>query len=103
LLQVWKLHEEPGVDNMDQEQMMQLIMMMNPEMGQMLQLMNGMNQVNDQVKPKKKRSTAYQRKYKAAFKKIQNRYKLKSGRWKKGGFRAAVREAHRIARRGGKK
>lgn len=89
---------------MDQnEQLMQLLMIMNPEMAQMMQLMNGMNQVNDQVKPKKKRSTAYQRRYKAAFKKIQKRYKLKSGKWKKGGFRAAVREAHRMARRGGKK
>lgn len=89
---------------MDQnEQLMQLIMMMNPELGQMMQLMNGMNQVNNQEKPKKKRSTAYQRRYKAAFKKIQKRYKLKSGKWKKGGFRAAVREAHRMARRGGKK
>jgi len=89
---------------MDQnEQLMQLLMIMNPEMAQMMQLMNGMNQVNDQVKPKKKRSTAYQRRYKVAFKKIQKRYKLKSGKWKKGGFRAAVREAHRMARRGGKK
>lgn len=89
---------------MDQnEQLMQLLMIMNPEMAQMMQLMNGMNQVNDQVKPKKKRSTAYQRRYKAAFKKIQKRYKLKSGKWKKNGFRSAVREAHRMARRGGKK
>lgn len=89
---------------MDQnEQLMQLIMMMNPEMAQMMQLMNGMNQVNNQEKPKKKRSTAYQRKYKAAFKKIQKRYKLKSGKWKKGGFRSAVREAHKMAKRGGKK
>ncbi len=89
---------------MDQnEQLMQLIMMMNPELGQMMQLMNGMNQVQSQEQPKKKRTTAYQRKYKAAFKKIQKRYKLKSGKWKKGGFRAAVREAHKMAKRGGKK
>jgi hypothetical protein len=89
---------------MDQnEQLMQLIMMMNPELGQMMQLLNGMNQIQNQEKPKKKRSTAYQRRYKAAFKKIQKRYKLKSGKWKKGGFRAAVREAHKMAKRGGKK
>ena len=90
---------------MDQEQMMQLIMMMNPEMGQMLQFMNAMNgnQVNDQVTKPKKRSTAYQRRYKAAFKKVQKRYKLKSGKWKKGGFKSAVREAHRMAKQGGKK
>ena len=90
---------------MDQnEQLMQLIMMMNPELGQMMSLMNGMNnQGIDQVKPKKKRSSAYQRRYKAAFKKIQKRYKLKSGKWKKNGFKLAVREAHKMARRGGKK
>ena len=89
---------------MDQnEQLMQLIMMMNPELGQMMQLMNGMNQVQNQEEPKKKRATAYQRRYKAAFKKISSRYKLKSGKWKKGGFKAAVKAAHAQARKGGKK
>ena len=52
----------------------------------------------DPVKPKK-RSTAYTRKYKKMFKKVQNKYKLKSGKWKKGGFRKAVKEAHRMARK----
>ena len=89
---------------MDQEQLMQLIMMMNPEMAPMLQLINGANnQGETSSSKKKKRSTAYQRRYKAAFKKIQKRYKLKSGKWKKGGFRSAVREAHKMAKRGGKK
>ena len=87
---------------MSQEQMMQMIMLMNPEMGQMLQIMNGMNAPAAAEKPKR-RSTAYQRRYKKAFKKIQSRYKLKSGKWKKGGFKSAVREAHRMAKRGGKK
>lgn len=49
----------------------------------------------------KKRASAYHRKYKAAFKKVAPRYKLKSGKWKAGGFKRAVKEAHRIA--GGKK
>jgi hypothetical protein len=49
----------------------------------------------------KKKVSAYNRKYKAAFRKISSRYKLKSGKWKKGGFKRAVKEAHRIA--GGKK
>lgn len=89
---------------MDQEQLMQLIMMMNPEMAPMLQLINGANNLdNTASSKKKKRSTAYQRKYKAAFKKIQKKYKLKSGKWKKNGFRMAVREAHKMAKRGGKK
>lgn len=75
-------------------------------MEEYLQLLNGlssdlaMDQVPVQAEPKpKRRKTAYQRKYKAAFKKIAGRYKLKSGRWKKGGFRAAVREAHRMAKK----
>ena len=49
--------------------------------------------------PKKKRSTAYQRKYKANFKKIANRYKLKSGKWKKNGFKMAVRMAHKMSKK----
>lgn len=89
---------------MDQnEQMMQLIMMMNPELGQMMQLMNAMNGAAPAEEKPKRRTTAYQRRYKAAFKKIQKRYKLKSGKWKKNGFKSAVREAHRMAKRGGKK
>ena len=87
----------------DQEQLIQMLMIMNPEMAQMMQLLNGMNGAAAEEPAKPKRKSAYQRRYKAAFKKIQSRYKLKSGRWKKGGFRAAVREAHKMARRGGKK
>lgn len=44
---------------------------------------------------RRKRNTAYAR----AFKKVQKKYKLKSGKWKKGGFGKAVREAHKIAKR----
>ncbi len=49
----------------------------------------------------KRKVSSYNRKYKAAFKKVAPRYKLKSGKWKAGGFKRAVKEAHRIA--GGKK
>jgi len=50
---------------------------------------------------KKRRASAYNRRYKAAFKKIAPRYKLKNGKWKANGFKRAVKEAHKIA--GGKK
>ena len=50
---------------------------------------------------RKRKPTAYQKRYKAAFKQIAPKYKLKGGKWKKGGFRAAVRAAHKKA--GGKK
>ena len=49
-----------------------------------------------QTKPKKK-STAYQRRYKRNFKKIEDNYKLKSGKWAKNGFKRAVKEAHRMS------
>lgn len=50
-------------------------------------------------KPKKKK-TAYQRRYSKAFNKVKSKYKLRSGKWKKDGFKKAVREAHKLA--GGK-
>lgn len=43
--------------------------------------------------------SAYSRKYKAAFKKIAPKYKLKSGKWKKGGFKAAVKAAHKAVKK----
>ena len=46
----------------------------------------------------KKRNTAYSRKYKKAFKSVSPRYKLKSGKWKKGGFKAAVKAAHKAVK-----
>ena len=52
-------------------------------------------------KMKRRKVTAYQKKYKAAFKQIAPKYKLKNGKWKKGGFKAAVKAAHKKA--GGKK
>ena len=51
--------------------------------------------------PKKRKVSAYNRSYKAAFKRVSSKYKLKNGKWKKNGFKAAVRAAHKIA--GGKK
>ena len=48
---------------------------------------------------KKKRSTAYQRKYKANFKKIAPRFKMKSGKWKKNGFKSAVKLAHKMSKK----
>tara|TARA_R100001086_G_scaffold212339_1_gene128265 strand:+ start:89 stop:352 length:264 start_codon:yes stop_codon:yes gene_type:complete len=54
-------------------------------------------QLSEKKQPK--RRTAYQRKYKKAFKKIAPKYKLKSGKWKKGGFRTAVKLAHKEAKK----
>lgn len=48
-------------------------------------------------KPKKK-TTAYQRKYKKAFASVKGKYKLKNGKWKKDGFKNAVKAAHRMCK-----
>ena len=49
--------------------------------------------------PKKRRSSAYSRKYKTAFKKVSPKFKNKNGTWRKGGFKAAVRAAHKEAKK----
>ena len=75
-------------------------------MEEYLQLINGLNsempmdQVQVQAEPKpKRRTTAYQRRYKANFKKIAPRFKLKSGKWKKNGFKMAVKMAHKMSKK----
>jgi len=74
-------------------------------MEEYLQLINGLSsempisQMELAEKPKKKRSTAYQRRYKANFKKVSKRFKLKSGKWKKNGFRSAVKLAHKMSKK----
>ena len=75
-------------------------------MDEYLSLLNGMNDVPSNMSPpataempKKKRSSAYSRRYKANFRKIAPRYKLKSGKWKKNGFRSAVRLAHKMSKK----
>ena len=55
--------------------------------------------VSTAKKAVKKTSSAYNRKYKASFKKIAPKFKLKSGKWKKNGFKAAVRAAHKAVKK----
>jgi len=49
-------------------------------------------------KPKKRRKSAYQRRYEKNFKSIESDYKLKNGKWKKNGFRRAVMAAHKLSK-----
>ena len=83
---------------MTMEEYLQLINGLSSEAPGMMEL-PGNNQVIDQVKPKSKRKTAYQRRYKANFKKVAPRFKMKSGKWKKNGFRSAVRLAHKMSKK----
>ena len=74
-------------------------------MEEYLQLINGLSsempgevQVPLEPKPKRKVS-AYQKRYKANFKKIAKRFKLKNGKWKKNGFKQAVKLAHKMSKK----
>lgn len=49
--------------------------------------------------PKKRKISAYTRRYKAAFKKLKSRYMTKAGKWKKDGFKRAVKAAHKEAKK----
>ena len=51
------------------------------------------------LEPKKKRSSAYSRRYKANFRKVAPRFKLKNGNWKKNGFKSAVKLAHKMSKK----
>jgi len=74
-------------------------------MEEYLQLINGltsempmaMDPEPVQTKPKKK--SAYQKRYERNFRKIENDYKLKSGKWKKNGFKMAVKMAHKMSKK----
>ena len=50
--------------------------------------------------PKKRKASAYSKRYGRAFKQIQGNYKLKSGSWRKNGFKNAQKAAHAIAKKG---
>jgi hypothetical protein len=54
----------------------------------------------DAPAPRKKKVSAYNRRYAKAFKSVQSTYKKKDGSWKKNGFKNAQREAHRLAKGG---
>ena len=75
-------------------------------MDEYLSLLNGLTQdatpsppADNQVMPKKKRSSAYSRRYKANFRKVAPRFKLKNGKWKKNGFKSAVKLAHKMSKK----
>jgi hypothetical protein len=77
-----------NVDDMEQAQME-------------LDLINHRIDDNVSAKPRTHGATAYQKRYRKAFSSVSSKYKLKNGKWKKGGFKAAVKAAHKKA--GGKK
>lgn len=47
----------------------------------------------------KRKASAYSKKYGRAFKKVAGKYKLKSGKWAKDGFKRAQKAAHKMAKK----
>ena len=64
-----------------------------------LRLAEAPTPANAPVAKAKRKTSAYQRRYKAAFKRVSPRYKKKNGQWKTNGFRSAVRAAHKEAKK----
>lgn len=88
---------------MNNEQLMQIIAMMNPEMAPLLNLIAQGEQAEE--KPKRKPS-AYNRRYAAAYRRIKRSKTLKSGKMAKGyggktGHKKIVKMAHAEARKKG--
>lgn len=70
-----------------------------PTGGNVRDVQEAVEMVAVQDTPKrKKKTTAYQRKYKKAFASVKGKYKLKNGKWKKDGFKNAVKAAHRMCK-----
>lgn len=90
---------------MNNEQLMQLLTIMNPELAPILSLMMDANRepVSGNEKPKRKAS-AYNRRYAAAYRRIKKSKTLKSGKMAKGfggktGHKKIVKMAHAEARK----
>ena len=47
----------------------------------------------------KRKASAYSKKYGRAFKRVAGKYKLKSGKWAKDGFKRAQKAAHKLAKK----
>jgi len=87
---------------MDKEILMQLLIMQNPQIAPLLELMNTSATVED--KPKKRKVSAYSRRYGAAYKRLRRKATMKSGKMRKGvTHKRLVKMAHKEAKRGGKK
>ena len=90
---------------MDNDKLMQLLAAMNPELAPILTLL--MNDDGPEEKPKRKPS-AYNRRYAAAYRRIKRSKTLKNGNMAKGytgkrGHNRIVKMAHAAAKKGGRK
>ena len=87
---------------MDKEILMQILLMQNPQLAPILELLDSGN-AQGQNSPKKRKVSAYSRRYGAAYRRIRKRHTLKSGKYRKGwNHKKVVKAAHKEAKRGGK-
>lgn len=87
---------------MDKEILMQLLIMQNPQIAPLLELMN--NTVVEPEVKKKRKVSAYSRRYGAAYKRLRRKNTLKGGKMRKGvTHKKLVKMAHKEAKRGGKR
>ena len=86
---------------MDNELLKQLLIMQNPQLAPILELMDSSS--NKVEKSKKRKVSAYSRRYGAAYKRLRKRHTLKNGKYRKGyNYKCLVKLAHKEAKRGGK-
>ena len=86
---------------MDKEILMQILLMQNPQLAPILELMN--SETPAAAKKKKRKVSAYSRRYGAAYKRLRKRHTLKNGKYRKGyNHKRLVKLAHKEAKRGGK-
>lgn len=90
---------------MDNDMLMQLLIMQNPQLAPILEMMkNSTTSEMQAAKPKKRKISAYSRRYGAAYKRLRKRHTLKNGKYRKGyNHKRIVKLAHKEAKRGGKK
>ena len=87
---------------MDNDMLMQLLIMQNPQLAPILEMMN--KDAPTKEARSKRKVSAYSRRYGAAYKRLRKRHTLKSGKYRKGyNHKRIVKLAHKEAKRGGKK
>lgn len=86
---------------MDNEMLKQLLMMTNPQLAPIIELMS--KDAPAPAKKAKRKVSAYSRRYGAAYKRLRKRHTLKNGKYRKGyNHKRLVKLAHKEAKRGGK-
>ena len=93
------------MNDMNNDQLMQLLAAMNPELAPIIAMMN---QGGDQEDKPKRKPSAYNRRYAAAYRRIKRKHTLKNGNMAKGwggkrGHKRIVKMAHAEAKKGGRR